>query len=237
MAAQLVGFALQVVAIEELLGQVLVLLVAAALLLQRLQGLDSLAALPAQVVQLLLAALQLLLFAALFALLLMELALQRFQALQGLLQAGAVLAQGLHFSPPQLEVGFPLAEGLQGRALGCVDRFEPGSQAAQRFHRRFQLGLALDGLGEGLVGLLHPFGCQGQGAARFHLARGGEQGIELLLNLLTDQPVEARFEGGAGTPLLQLLHQPLQVVAIGWSTEQILAGFTLAHPQVGPALG
>jgi hypothetical protein len=61
--------------------------------------------------------------------------------------------------------------------------------------------------------------------------------MEMVLNAFVNEAIEGGFQGGRWALLLELLHQPLQVVASARPAEQIAAGFPLAHPEMGPALG
>ena len=59
----------------------------------------------------------------------------------------------------------------------------------------------------------------------------------MLLNPLVNEAIEGGFQGGRWSLLLELLHQPLQVVGRARPAEQVAAGLPLAHPEMGPALG
>ena len=59
----------------------------------------------------------------------------------------------------------------------------------------------------------------------------------MLLNPLVNEAIEGGFQGGGWSLVLELLHQPLQVVGRARPAEQVAAGLPLAHPEMGPALG
>ena len=180
---------------------------------------------------------QLALLIALAAALAGELELQVVQALLGLAERFPLLAEGLGLSPPQLEGGVQLPLGRQRRALLLVNLLEAKPNGLQLLHGRFQARLALQGLPQLALGFLDPLLGLGQGAAGLHLAGGGEQAIEVLLNPLVNEAIEGGFQGGRWSLLLELLHQPLQVVGRARPAEQVAAGLPLAHPEMGPALG
>ena len=77
----------------------------------------------------------------------------------------------------------------------------------------------------------------GQHRAGPHLAGGGEQLAEFQLQVCLHLPIQGRLQGGTAAPLLQLIEQSIQVVAVAAAGQGIGPRLPLPHPEVGPALG
>ena len=176
------------------------------------------------------------------------LALQLLTLFHALPQGLPSLGQGLPLTAPQLQLGFgllqlalllppPLVLGFQGRPLAAIDQLQPLFDLGQFLHGGFQLG-------QPLLGQLQPF-CRllllalglGQHRAGLHLAGGGEQLAEFQLQVCFHLPIQGRLQGGTAAPLLQLIEQSIQVVAVAAAGQGIGTRLPLAHPEVGPALG
>ncbi len=154
----------------------------------------------------------------------MPLTAQQSQLGSGLLQLALPL-------PPLVLAGF------QGRPLAAIDQLQPLLDLGQFLHCGFQLG-------QPLLGELQPF-CRllllamglGQHRAGPHLAGGGEQLAEFQLQVCLHLPIQGRLQGGTAAPLLQLIQQSIQVVAVAAAGQRIGTRLPLPHPEVGPALG
>ena len=121
---------------------------------------------------------------------------------QGQLQLGKLLLQGADLGLAQAELARQLAGPPQPGPFRRVDGLQPCADPLQLLHGRFQLSPVALGLFQGCLGLLAALPRLGQGGAGLDLARGGELQIQPGLQLLPHQPIQGRFQGRCGPPLL-----------------------------------
>ena len=135
------------------------------------------------------------------------------QLLHGLALPSLLLLQPLQFRPSHGPFCLHFPQPLQGGTFMAFDALEPLADAPQPLHRLLQFRQLGSGLLQPPQGLRLLGDGMGQGRASPHLAGGGEELVELLLQPVGHLAIQVGFQGTATAAPLQLIHQPADVVA------------------------